>query len=223
MAPPVDPARYSAFLVAMAFMAISPGPANLFFIRTGLGGRPMRVLAGVIGTNSATLVWFIAAALGLQALMAAFPLAFRLLALAGGLYVGWLGFSTFRAALKLDNERLDNRFTAPPDNKTLWQTLREGFMVQILNPKALLFFTAVLPPFLDVSRPMTVQMPVFAVTAIGMDIVSMSTYGLLAVRLSQALRDPHNKQRFDLGAGVVLMLISLLILVHAVGDLLKTH
>ncbi|MEI9903221.1 MAG: hypothetical protein WDN06_04065 [Asticcacaulis sp.] len=58
---PVDPSRYYAFLLAMFFMAISPGPANLFFIRTGLAGRASRVFAGVIGTNSATLIWFIAA------------------------------------------------------------------------------------------------------------------------------------------------------------------
>ena len=191
--------------------------------RIGRPDRPVRVFAGVIGTNSATLVWFVAAALGLQALMAAFPLAFRLLALGGGLYVGWLGVSTFRAALNLDNERLDERFAAPTDDKTLWQTLREGFMVQILNPKALLFFTAVLPPFLDIARPMTTQMPVFAATAVGMDIVSMTTYGLMAVRLSRALSDPKNKQTFDFGAGAILMLISLMILVHAGGDLISPH
>ncbi len=223
MSPPVDPAKYSAFLVAMVLMAISPGPANLFFIRTGLGGRASRVFAGVIGTNSATFIWFVASALGLQVLMTAFPLAFQLLAVGGGLYVVWIGLSGFRAALKLDQERLDPRFTAPAEVRSLWRTLRDGFMVQMLNPKVLLFFSAVLPPFLDIHRPMTIQMPIFAATAIGMDVVSMSTYGLLAVHLAHLLRDPHNKQKFDLGAGAVLMLVGVVILLHAAGDLLKPH
>ncbi len=148
---------------------------------------------------------------------------FHILAVGGGVYVGWLGFSTFRAALKLENETLDVRFTAPVEVNSLWVTLRDGFMVQMLNPKVLLFFSAVLPPFLDLHRPAATQMPVFAATAIGMDVVSMTGYGLAAVHLAGLLRDPHNKQKFDLGAGSALMLISALILVHAVGDLLMPH
>ena len=92
-------------------------------------------------------------------------------------------------------------------------------MVQILNPKAILFFSAVLPPFVDIHRPMAGQLVVFAATTIGMDIVSMSSYGLLAVRLAKVLREPRNKQRFDLGAGGILMIIACVILWHAVTDL----
>jgi len=217
----VDPSKYSAFLVAMFFMAISPGPANLFFIRTGLGGRASRVFAGVVGTNLATFVWFVASALGLQVLMSAFPLAFRIIAILGGAYVGWLGFKTFRSALSLANEGLNETLTEAAPAKGLWVTLREGFMVQMLNPKVLLFFSAVLPPFIDINRPMPAQAAIFAATTIGMDVMSMSAYGLLAVRLSRMLREPRNKQRFDLGAGAILMLIACVILWHGVVEL--TH
>ncbi len=218
---PVDPAKYYAFLVAMFFMALAPGPANLFFVRTGLSGKASRVFAGVIGANSGSLVWFVASALGLQVLMTAFPFAFRIIAILGGLYLGWLGFKTFRAALSRDAETLDARLTQAEPERTAWQSMREGFMVQILNPKALLFFSAVLPPFVDIHRPMPAQMAMFAATTIGMDIVSMSSYGLLAVRLATLLREPKNRQRFDLGAGTILMLIACVILVHGVSDLLK--
>ena len=219
MSLPVDASKYYAFLVAMFFMALSPGPANLFFVRTGLGGRPSRVMAGVVGANSGTLIWFVASALGLQVLMSAFPLAFRIIAILGGLYVGWLGFKTFRAALSTAKETIDDRLTEAAPQRTVWQSLREGFMVQILNPKAILFFSAVLPPFVDIHRPMAGQLVVFAATTIGMDIVSMSSYGLLAVRLAKVLREPRNKQRFDLGAGGILMIIACVILWHAVTDL----
>ncbi|MBW8880904.1 MAG: LysE family translocator [Asticcacaulis sp.] len=207
----------------MALMAVSPGPANLFFIRTGLGGRKSPVFAGVVGVNTATLVWFIASAFGLQILMSAFPLLFRILAVAGGLYVGWLGFTTFRHALHLNEERLDPRFVTPATRTDYLQVMRDGFMVQMLNPKVLLFFSAVLPPFLDLAIPMPRQIPVYAVTAIGMDVMAMTTYGLLAVTLSHLLTEPRNKQRFDLGAGMVLMLIAVVILVHAVTDLISPH
>ena len=211
---PVDLPKYYAFLVAMAFMAISPGPAIMFFVRTGLSGRASRVFAGVIGVNSATLIWFVASAFGLQILMNAFPLAFKIIAVLGGLYIVWLGLRTFRAALDLKNEAVDEAaLKAGPDRSDL-ATLREGFMVQLLNPKVLLFFSAVLPPFVDIGKPMPPQMAVFATTAVAMDATAMITYGLGAVRLSRWLRQPRYKQRFDLGAGTILMLIGLGVVWH---------
>lgn len=222
MSAPVDLSKYYAFLVAMFFMAISPGPANLFFIRTGLAGRKSRVLAGVIGVNSATLVWFIACALGLQLLMTTFPLVFRIMTILGGLYLAWLGFSTIRHALKLSSERIDPHAITAGEVRSLRQTLTDGFLVQMLNPKVLLFFTVVLPPFIDIARPMPAQMSVFAITAIGMDVLSMSSYGLLAVSLSHLLKEPRNKQKFDIGAGAVLMLIALVILWHGAAEMLHS-
>ncbi len=80
---PVDPARYVAFLGVMAVMAVTPGPANLFAIATGAQKGKAAALVGVAGMNTATLVWFCAAALGLGALILAFPQVFHLLAFAG--------------------------------------------------------------------------------------------------------------------------------------------
>ncbi|MGZ3299095.1 MAG: LysE family translocator [Asticcacaulis sp.] len=213
---PVDPGKYAAFLVAMFFMAISPGPANMFFVRTGLSGQAHRVFTGVLGVSGGTSVWFVASAFGLQAVMSAFPLAFRAIALLGGLYVIWLGFKTFRAALSIENEVVDEAMTRPAADKGSLATLREGFMVQLLNPKALLFFSAVLPPFVDTARPMPAQMMVFAATTLGMDVIAFTSYGLGAVRLARLLSNPRYKQRFDLGAGSILMLIGTGIAWHAI-------
>ena len=216
---PVDLPKYYAFLVAMALMAISPGPAIMFFVRTGLGGRASRVFAGVIGVNSATLLWFIASAFGLQILMNAFPLAFKIIAVLGGLYICWLAFKTIRSALSLTTETVDEAaLKAAPDRSDL-ATLREGFMVQLLNPKVLLFFSAVLPPFVDIAKPMPPQMVVFAAPAVAMDATAMTTYGLGAVRLSGWLRQPRYKQRFDIGAGTLLMLIGLGVVWHGIVSL----
>ena len=69
---PVDPARYGAFLVSMFVLAITPGPANLFAIATGMERGKGAALRGVVGMNAATLVWFACSALGLGALILAF-------------------------------------------------------------------------------------------------------------------------------------------------------
>ena len=87
---PVDPHRYAAFLAVMAVMAVTPGPANLFSVANGMARGKAAVMPGVVGMSGATLVWFGAAALGLGALVTAFPQVFRLVAWAGALYVpGW--------------------------------------------------------------------------------------------------------------------------------------
>lgn len=218
----IDPHTYWAFFVTMFFMAITPGPANLYAIRTGLGRLKRNVIAAVIGLNCASLIWFIACAFGLQVLLTAFPLLFQMVAVAGGLYLGWMAVKGFRSALDINNENISSSLTALPDpDKTTSATFREGFMVQLLNPKVTLFFTAVLPPFVDIHRAVPPQMVAFAATAIGMDTITMTGYGLAAVTLSHVLADPRNKQLFDLGVCLILMGIAAIIIWHAAMELLR--
>lgn len=76
MAWPVDPHLYLTFLGVMAVMAVTPGPANLFSVANGVERGKAGAMLGVVGMNAATLVWFGAAALGLGALVVAFPQVF---------------------------------------------------------------------------------------------------------------------------------------------------
>ncbi|MDP2260119.1 MAG: LysE family translocator [Caulobacter sp.] len=206
---PVDPARYGAFLAIMAVMAVTPGPANLFAIAAGMQRGRGQALIGVAGMNAATLVWFGGAALGLGALVAAFPAAFRLLAVAGGLYVAWLGLRSIWAGLR---GRADAEAEAAPVVHTARSAFLDGFSVQIANPKALLFFTAVLPPFIDTGRPIVPQLLLFAVATIGFDIIAMSAYGLGGATLSTRMNEPAFRRGFALLVGALLIAAAGLIL-----------
>lgn len=203
---PVDPSRYGLFLVTMAVMAVTPGPANIFAVATGAQKGKAAALAGVAGMNAATLVWFAAAALGLGALVTAFPDVFRIVAVAGGLYVAWLGISAVRGALR--GEAGPTHAVIRPGRSALV----DGFAVQIANPKAVLFFTAVLPPFLDVNRPLVPQLALFAAATIGMDVISMSAYGLGGAALSARMTRPRFRRGFGLFVGALLLLAAALIL-----------
>ena len=203
---PVDPHLYLTFLGVMAVMAVTPGPANLFSVANGVQRGPAGALAGVVGMNAATLVWFGAAALGLGALVTAFPEAFRLISIGGALYVAWLGINALRGAF---------RTAADPHAPTIRigrSALLDGFMVQIANPKAVLFFTAVLPPFLDVNRPAAPQLALFALATVGMDVLSMSAYGLGGAALARRLSEPRFRRGFALVTGVLLLAASVLII-----------
>ncbi len=203
---PVDPHLYATFLGVMAVMAITPGPANVFSVANGVQRGRAGAMAGVVGMNAATLVWFGAAALGLGALVTAFPEVFRFISVAGALYVAWLGYRALQGAF---------RTAADPDAPTVRMgrsALIDGFMVQIANPKAILFFTAVLPPFLDVNRPAAPQLALFAVATIGMDVLSMSAYGLGGAALARRMSEPRFRRGFALLTGVLLIAAAVLIL-----------
>ena len=197
---PVDPARYSAFLVTMFVMAITPGPANLFAIATGMQKGKGAALLGAVGMNSATLAWFMAAALGLATLVMAFPRAFHLLTLVGAAYLVWLGIKSILSGFKAAEEPGHVR-----QFKMGRSAFRDGFAVQIANPKVVLFFTAVLPPFIDLKRPLAPQLVMFACATIGMDLISMSAYGLGGAALSARMNEPTFRRGFALMVGVLLI------------------
>lgn len=202
---PVDPHLYLAFLGVMAVMAVTPGPANIFAVATGMEKGKAAALTAVLGMNAATLVWFGAAALGLGALVIAFPQVFRVIAVLGALYVAWLGIKALRGAFATAAE------PAHIQVRRGRSALIDGFMVQIANPKAILFFTAVLPPFLDIGRPLAPQLALFAVTTVGMDGLSMSAYGLGGAALARQMTAPRFRKGFGIVVGCLLLLAAVLI------------
>lgn len=209
MSLPVDPARYVAFLSVMAVMAITPGPANLFAIATGMQKGKAAALVGVAGMNAGTLTWFAAAALGLGALIIAFPRVFHLLSFAGAAYVAWLGVKSIVSGAK--NEAGPPVITIRPGRSAF----RDGYMVQVANPKAVLFFTAVLPPFLDIAKPLAAQLGMFAVATIAMDVLAMSAYGIGGAALSETMSEPRFRRIFSWFVGALLITAAVLIVSRA--------
>ncbi|WP_292052750.1 MULTISPECIES: LysE family translocator [unclassified Brevundimonas] len=203
---PVDPHLYVAYLGAMAVMAFTPGPANVFAIATGMQRGKGAALLAVAGMNLATLTWFGAAALGLGAMVKAFPAVFKIIAVGGAVYVAWLGLKSLLKALKPEN---GNLAAARLDQKR--SPVFDGFLVQIANPKAILFFTAVLPPFLDLARPIGAQLVLFGAGTIGFDIIAMCCYGLGGAAIARMMVKPAFRRGFDIAVGVLLLLAAGLI------------
>lgn len=200
MSLPVDPARYAAFLGVMTVMAVTPGPANLFAIATGAEKGKGAALAAVAGMNGATLVWFSAAALGLGAVVLAAPGAFAWMAYAGAAYLVWLGLKAWRAAFSTGEAEIGGAVVRPGRSALL-----DGFTVQIANPKIVLFFTAVLPPFLDPARALPPQLVAFATGTIGLDVAAMSAYGFGGAALAARMTEPRFRRGFQLIVGALLL------------------
>ena len=196
---PVDPARYLAFLGAMAILAATPGPSNLFAIANGMSRGKKAVLLGVAGMNTATLIWYLAAALGLGALALAFPHAVKVLIVLGALYLVWLAVKAIRSAFAADGGLGHAAIHAT--RSAYW----DSFLVQIANPKILLFFGAVLPPFLDFHRPLAAQFVLFAVATVALDVTATTAYGLGGAALSRKMTEPRFRRGFFLATAAVLL------------------
>ena len=203
---PVDPARFTLFLGVMTVLALTPGPAVLFSIANGVHRGVRGVLLGVAGITGASLTWFAAAGLGLGALMAAAPWLFRVLAWFGVGYLLWLGGGKLWAGVA-DRAPAGGGGHIRPGRAAFL----DGFAVQLGNPKMVLFFSTILPPFLDLRRPLPPQLVVLAAAATVLDFAGLAGYGLGGAALADRLRTPRGARAFALVSGSLLILAAGLI------------
>lgn len=209
----VNPTYYLPFLGAMAMMAVSPGPANTFAVAIGMERGHRQALLAVLGMNIATLLWFIAAALGLGALMTAYPAVFHWLSMAGAVYVAWLGLKSVWSAIR-PSEPAGEDDEEAPELKRGRPAFVDGFMIQLTNPKVLVFFAGVLIPMLDPKLPIPGQLPIYAATTLSMDVLAMSAYGLGGAALSAKMREPRFRRIFSFVIGALLIGVAVMILLR---------
>ena len=136
----------SLFIGAALVLLLIPGPAVLYIVARSVEQGRIAGFISDLGIHTATLVHVLAAALGLSALLASSALAFSIVKYAGAAYLIWLG-------LKKIFGRADG---SGPGGALLRHSyarlFRDGFIVNLLNPKTALFFFAFLPQFADAER-----------------------------------------------------------------------
>ena len=136
----------SLFISVALVLLLVPGPAVLYiFARSVEQGRSAG-LVSILGIHTATLVHVIAATVGLSALLASSTLAFSVVKYAGAAYLIWLGLKKLFGSSGIP----DIAGNLPTRSRT--RIFREGFIVNLLNPKTALFFLAFLPQFVEVGR-----------------------------------------------------------------------
>lgn len=172
-----------AFLVAAVVIAVTPGPGAVLSIATGLRYGYANALRAIIGLEAALLVQLLVVALGLGALLAASSGAFLALKVIGAGYLVYLGVSKWRAPV----EELDEGSALPRRRGGLFL---QGLLVNLTNPKALIFMVALVPQFVTANLPQLPQFAIIAVTMVTVDLLVMSAYALLAGRCRVWLHDP---------------------------------
>lgn len=129
---------FPAFLIASTLLILSPGPGTLAILGSATGSRRAG-FAALAGTSTGDAILMAAAAIGAAALLATNPLAFNLLKYGGGAYLVWLGIKSLRA------REQGFAITAPAEG----DAYRRSLLVTLLNPKAIVFFMAFFPQFVQ--------------------------------------------------------------------------
>lgn len=190
-----------AFLITETAMAFVPGPAVLYVVGQGMRHGARKAVAANLGILSGTAVWFAASALGLAALIALAAPVFVAIKWLGVLYLAWLGLCAWRDALRGSGSLAIAK--PAPAGLRMW---RQGLLLQLANPKAILFFTALLPQFVDPTQPIALQILILAATGIVSEFFVLAGYAWLAARGGALLiARPRLARATDAAAGTCLI------------------
>ncbi len=144
----VIPSRLTEYIIAAMIIILAPGPSVLFVIARAIAwGRKVAVVT-VAGNVTGAFVLSSLVAFGLGPILQRSDLAFAAVQWGGGLYLIYLGIDAIRKR-KMHAADMTNLGSVEP---RVFQSIRDGFMVGVLNPKGLVFYAAVLPQFIDRER-----------------------------------------------------------------------
>ena len=175
---------YLLYVAAVALLIVTPGPTMLMCMTNSINHGPRRAMTSVAGAVTAVLGVMVLSAMGLGALLATSETAFTTAKVIGAAYLIWLGIRTFRsdAVLKIEEGK------AQVSRSSSRSFYLQGFLVGASNPKAVLFFAAFFPQFLNPSAPILPQFAALALTFMAMEFTVLTTCALGVSRLVPLLQ-----------------------------------
>ena len=179
-----------------------PGPSVLFVISRGVVLGRRAALATVAGNCAGVYVQVVAVALGVGVLVERSAAVYTTIKLVGAAYLVWLGVRTFQK-----RRSLAAALGAPVAPKSDRRILRDGFVVGLTNPKAAVFFAAILPQFADSSRGhVPLQMLLLGLVFVAIALVFDGIWGLVAGTARERLAaSPRRLEAIGGAGGVVLV------------------
>ncbi|MFC6167525.1 LysE family transporter [Acinetobacter terrestris] len=198
-----------AYMLACWVISISPGAGAIASMSSGLNYGFRRGYWNALGLQLALLVQIGIVAAGVGVLFATTPWAFMVVKWFGVLYLLYLAYLQWKAptqSIKIQQEQPD---------KSIAKLVLHGFLVNMSNPKAIVFLLAVLPQFLDLSKQQWIQYLIMAATMITIDLIVMAGYTGLAAKVLRVLKSPKQQKVMNRTFAVLFACAaSLLSLVH---------
>jgi len=189
------------FLGAAVTLVAIPGPNLIYIITRSVAQGRRAGVASALGVETGTLLHVLAAACGISVIVASSDLALDVIRYAGAAYLIYLGLRTLRQGHSLPSPNADSRA------QSLLAAWRQGVLVQLLNPKVILFFLAFFPQFIDPDRNVASQVVVLGTVLATVGLAVDCVYALIAARMGMTLRRPELLQPISaciyIGLGVL--------------------
>lgn len=182
----IDTTTLLLFCIASIVLVITPGPNMFYIISRSVGQGRKEGIVSALGVDSGSLVHIGASAIGLSALLVSSALAFTIVKYLGASYLIYLGVN-----ILLERTTATNVETLK--YSSLWKIYRQGFITNVLNPKAAIFFLSFFPQFVDVSRGSVIMQilvlgAIFVLIGIAIDLIIASLAGMVGDYLKESIR-----------------------------------
>jgi threonine/homoserine/homoserine lactone efflux protein len=186
------------FILTEIVLCLTPGPAVLFVVSQAVRYGTRRSLYANLGILSANGFYFLLSAVGLGAVLLASHELFAMIRYVGAAYLIYLGLATI----------MGRGLAIPATQDTSGTGLRltgRGFMLQAANPKASLFFSALLPQFIDPRSSVPFQILILGLSSIAAEFIVLAGYGLFAGRAFHLAQQPSFAKTTNRVAGTLLI------------------
>ncbi|MEH6758079.1 MAG: LysE family translocator [Parasphingorhabdus sp.] len=211
----MPPETLLLFLITDLTFCFTPGPATMVTVShalpVGRQGGMRGALGPIAGINVGNFIWYALTAVGLIAMIQAFPSAYAALRWLGVIYLAWLGIAMLRGT---DRNLGDSAAKA--------ESFRRGFLsglaVHMSNPKALFFYAVIIPPFVDPTGNLWVQFGTLAGLTIFTETAGLTFYAALASRARNLGNADRVQDVFKYIAAVVLICVALVMAYLNVED-----
>ncbi len=185
-------------------LSLTPGIAVTLVIGTALARGVREGLLATLGILAANTLYFALSATSVGALLAASPRLFALVKWGGALYLVVIGVQAILAAISARNapRRESMPELAPPPGR---RAFLRGFVMQAANPKALLFFIAILPQFVEPNGSVVRQIVILGASSVAIEFAALALYAALAAHARGLARDARWSAALDALAGALLV------------------
>ena len=193
-----DPTLWGLFALASVVLLITPGPAVLYIVARSVAQGRRAGLVSVLGIHLGTIFHILAASAGLSALVMSSAVAFAAVKYVGAGYLIWIGIQTLLAK---DPAEAGPATPVP----SLRRVFRDGFVVNLFNPKTAIFFLAFLPQFIDpTTHTKTLAFLALGATFIASGLAWCLVLAFAAARLQAFfLRNPNARAMIDRVVGLL--------------------
>jgi RhtB (resistance to homoserine/threonine) family protein len=192
------------FMGVAAIVIVVPGPDTAVVTKNVLVHGRRAAFGTSLGISAGLLVWTLATAVGVASVVRASAVAFTVLKVIGALYLVWLGLQALRAAGRAAAGEQASLGAAKPAIGVLGG-FRQGLVSDLANPKVGVFFTSLLPQFVEPGRPVLLPFIALGAVFVLMTLLWLCAYCLIAARAAETLRRPRVRAALDRVTGIVLM------------------